>query len=124
MGTEETATNQVGLGKLEELLPAESKEMLPEMVMEEMKPLEPAIVYTEEIITTKDCLMIKTTPDCIVPVVETINIAEVKNELERSLNALKQWQAKVEGLQAIVDKYEANYVPVEEIIEPINEEIK
>ncbi len=37
------------------------------------------------------------------------------------LNALKQWQDKVAGLQAIVDKYEANYVPV---VEEPKEEIE
>ncbi len=100
--------------KLEQFPLNEVKEMLPEMVMEEMKSLEPAVVYTEEIKAEKDCLTITRTPDVIVPIVETINIAEVKNELERSLNALKQWQDKVAGLQAIVDKYEANYVPEEE----------
>ncbi len=82
--------------------------------MEEMIPSKPAIVYREVVTATKDCLIITKTPDRIVPIVDPINMIEIKSELERSLNALKQWQDKVAGLQAIVDKYEANYVPEKE----------
>ncbi len=89
----------------------ETKEIESKLPIEEMILSKPVIVYTEEVTATKDCLTITRTPDVIVPVVESINITEIKSELERSLNALKQWQDKVVGLQAIVDKYEANYVP-------------
>jgi hypothetical protein len=72
----------------------------------------PDIIYTEKVTAIDNILTIERTPDKIVPLVESIDILEVKDELARSLNALAQWQDKVDNLQATIDKYELNLTKI------------
>ena len=103
-------------------------EMQPEM--EEMKPLEPTVIYTETVEVTKDTITITRTPDVIVPDVKTIDINTVRADYERYKGAyesasgwVRHWKEMMAVEQEKIDLYEANK-PEEIIEETIKEEIK
>lgn len=102
----------------------EEKTMMPELVPEgmvELIPAEPAIIYTEVITAKNEILEIEKTPDVIVPVKETIDIAQARRDLGRYTDAYNQCLAKADewkGMMAVeqakIDMYDANYVPPKE----------
>lgn len=73
-----------------------------------------------EVLTTyevEDNLLKKIkTPSKVVPEVESYNIKDIKEEIEKYKNARAQWDAKIAPLQAIVDKYDELNPPVEEVV--------